>query len=68
MAVSKKKGKIKATPPLHETRLTYFNSDDGVWLDCSCGWEHNLGFNCSAAEAAKLEAKHKRDKKSLPRR
>jgi hypothetical protein len=68
MTPGKKKKQKKSSPSLHEVELAYFTSDDGVWLSCSCGWEYNLGFNCSAAEAAKVEAKHKRDKKSLPRR
>ena len=30
-------------------------------MECGCGWRHNLGFSCSVAEAARVEAEHKAD-------
>ena len=28
----------------HHIEVTYYNTDDGIWLHCSCGWEKNCGF------------------------
>ena len=44
----------------HKCHLFYTNNDNGVWLGCGCGWRHNLGFHCSAADAAKIESNHER--------
>lgn len=41
-----------------KVELTYFNSDDGVWLKCACGWEHNLGFCADPINAAELSRAH----------
>lgn len=38
--------------------LTYFNSDDGVWLECDCGWSHNLGFKTTPNQAVVIANNH----------
>lgn len=35
-------------PTGHESGVEYTNSDDGIWLGCSCGWQLGLGFSPSA--------------------
>jgi hypothetical protein len=43
----------------HQLELTYYNSDDGVWLRCSCGeFETNLGFSATPDDAKREEARH----------
>jgi hypothetical protein len=35
-----------------EFQLSYYNTDDGVWIKHElCGWETNLGF-CNSLESA----------------
>lgn len=40
------------TSVVHESPLVYTNSDDGVWIECTCGWHVNLGFFSSVEDAA----------------
>jgi hypothetical protein len=42
----------------HKATLTYLNSDDGVWLECSCRAMIPLGFFASPADAVRVEAAH----------
>jgi hypothetical protein len=42
----------------HSSELSYTSSDDGVWLECSCGWKKCLGFGASAHKAAAEWDKH----------
>ncbi len=39
--------------------LTYSNLDDGVWLECACGWTTNLGFRATPQKAMEEVAAHK---------
>lgn len=43
-------------PEEHEITLGYTNNDDGVHLQCSCGWSENLGFFASVVTAAERAA------------
>ena len=45
-------------PPQHVMTLGYTISDDGVWIDCSCGWHHNLGFDADPFDAASIASQH----------
>jgi DNA mismatch repair ATPase MutS len=40
----------------HRITLTYTNDDDGIWLECSCGWrkclDHGPDISLAAFEAA----------------
>ena len=38
--------------------LAYTNSDDGVYLYCTCGWETNLGFAASPYDAIRCANEH----------
>lgn len=42
----------------HKVRLTYFNSDDGVYIECSCGYSENLGFDATPMQAGDAEFRH----------
>lgn len=46
--------------PDHISCLRYTTYDDGVWFECSCGEEVNLGFGCTAIEAGEVEKAHLR--------
>lgn len=35
----------------HAMRLTYTTDDDGVHIECSCGWRVVLGFEASPGAA-----------------
>lgn len=42
----------------HVSELGYTREDDGVWITCSCRWEHNLGYSPTVEEAAGAWAAH----------
>lgn len=42
----------------HNVILTYTINDDGVWLECSCGWSHNLGQHPTVEAAVDAEEDH----------
>jgi hypothetical protein len=42
----------------HHVELTYYTSDDGIWLECNCGWQTNLGWRATPKEAVKAEKDH----------
>lgn len=42
----------------HHATLTYSNNDDGVWLQCTCGHEENLGYDAPLLEAVEKHNKH----------
>ena len=42
----------------HRLRLEYFNSDDGIYLVCSCKWQENLGFGPSSQRVDLAREKH----------
>lgn len=43
----------------HEVTLAYDTTeDDGVWVECSCGWVEGLGFCPPAAGAVAAEQRH----------
>lgn len=46
---------------MHHITVTYYNTDDGIWLSCDCGWGKNCGFfptpqELMVAQLAHLEA------------
>lgn len=47
-------------PAEHQMTLIYFNSDDGVYLLCSCHFTRNLGFQATPADAVAAESEHLR--------
>lgn len=42
----------------HELIMTYHYQDDGVWLQCDCTWEVNLGFHATPEDAAYAKQRH----------
>lgn len=40
----------------HESSLTYTIDDNGIWLECECGFKKNLGF-APSVEKAEIEWK-----------
>jgi hypothetical protein len=42
----------------HVMTLGYTNLDDGVWLNCSCGHNTNLGFSPTTAAVSNAQAEH----------
>ena len=42
----------------HRLRLEYFNSEDGIYLVCSCKWQENLGFGPSSQRVDLAREKH----------
>lgn len=55
---SERAKEMTITPIEHELILTYHYQDDGVWLQCSCTWEINLGFNATPEDAADAGRRH----------
>ena len=47
----------------HIFTLGYTTSDDGVHLDCSCGWNKNLGFEADGVVAMAAQEQHKEESK-----
>lgn len=45
----------------HRSELTYTVHDDGVWICCSCGWGHCLGFSSTVAAAYAIFREHAGD-------
>ena len=45
--------------PLSESvTIHYYNTDDGIWLRCTCGWEVHLGFEPTVDLAARHAEAH----------
>jgi hypothetical protein len=42
----------------HKMSLTYNNYDDGIWLECDCRFNVNLGFDATPANARTAELLH----------
>ena len=42
----------------HKVTLTYTTMDDGVYLQCLCGWEKNIGFEATPTIAVSVELEH----------
>lgn len=50
--VNNRIGKAASPAPTCKLVLSYFTSDDGIWLRCDAhNWEHNLGWDPSVADA-----------------
>jgi hypothetical protein len=45
----------------HHVTLCYTSSDDGIWLECTCKWQHHLGWDPTPATAWFQEQEHRRD-------
>lgn len=43
---------------LHDITVTYYNTDDGIHLNCSCGWDHEAGWDPTIAYLAQVEKDH----------
>lgn len=46
-------------PEEHYITINYFNSDDGIWLECSCRWQKNIGWWPTPAKAWAEEQAHR---------
>lgn len=43
----------------HVSEVGYTNDDDGVWLNCSCGWGQNFGFFATVEKLYETFVEHK---------
>lgn len=48
--------------PKHVIGFLHTIWEDGVWLHCSCGWGHNLKYDCSPEEAWQIAKDHRAGK------
>lgn len=42
----------------HVLTVTYTNSDDGVWLKCTCQWEKNMDFAPTMTDLVEATDEH----------
>lgn len=50
----------------HETEVYHTTDDDGIHVDCVCGWTHNFGFTPSVEYLHKIVSSHVRPKPGYP--
>jgi len=43
----------------HLMTVTYTIHDDGLWVECSCGWEQPAGFSPSPEDLLSLAETHR---------
>ncbi len=46
----------------HLMKLSWRDSDDGIWLDCSCGQKFNLGYDATPEDALRVQIEHRMTK------
>lgn len=45
----------------HRVTIHYYTSDDGIWLECDCGWRKNIDWSPPPQTALLEEMGHLRE-------